>query len=1195
LTAGGNNTSTAYAGSIGGTGGLTKTGSGTLTLSGANTYTGATTVNAGTLQAGSGSAFGVNSAVTLANVAGAALDLNGLNVSIGSLAGGGTTGGNVLLGAGTLTAGGNNTSTTYAGSIGGTGSFIKTGLGAFSLSGANAYTGATTVNAGTLLVNGNQSGAAGLTSVASGATLGGAGMIGGNVNVADGGILAPGNPLGTLTIAGDLTLSNGSILQYEFGQAGVPGGGLNDLTTVGGNLALDGTINVSVPAGGSFGPGVYRAFSYGGALTDNGLTLGTLPTGSEIFVQTAVAGQVNLVNTAGLALNFWDGDAGPKNNNSIDGGDGTWQVGGNNNNWTGSDGAVNADYQPASFAIFGGARGAVTIANTGGAVTASGLQFTTDGYVLGGDTLTLIGSQSVVRVGDGSAADASLVTTIAASLTGATQLVKTDGGTLVLTGVNSYTGGTAINGGTLQISSDANLGAAAGGLSFNGGTLHATGAITSDRAVDLAGSGTFQADAALALNGAVAGAGSLTKTGAGTLTLSGANTYTGATTVNAGTLQAGSGSAFGVNSAVTLADAAGAALDLNGFNVSIGSLAGGGTTGGNVLLGAGTLTAGGNNTSTAYAGSIGGTGGLTKTGSGILTLSGANTYSGGTTISGGTLQISSDANLGAAAGGLRLDGGALHTTGAFTSDRAVEFAGAGTIITDTMLTLNGPFSGPGTLTSGGTGTLVLGGDKSAFAGTILVNNTLVVSGRLCGELSIGNGGRLQGTGTVCSLRNAGTVAPGNSIGTLTVSGPYVGAGGILEIETELGGDASPTDQLVIGGGTSGTTNVLVINDGGTGAATVEGIKIVDVTGGTSSGIFDLLGDYSIAGRPVVVAGAYSYQLVQGGVSTPSDGDWYLRSTQFQPGVPLYESYSGTLQTLNGLPTLEERVGNRQWSGFTNSGVGMWGRVRGTRHRPEADKSSSGADLNIDSWEIQTGFDAALIDDASEVLIAGINGRYGSADARIHSQFGDGDIDTDVFGMGATVTWYSPSGLYVDAQAEFNWYDSHLDSDLLGSLVRGNDGSGEAFSVEVGKRVPVGGSLSVTPQAQIVYSNVRFDRFTDSLGAVVAADDGDSLRARLGLSLDHQASHERDGKTSRMHIYGIANLAYEMLDGTRVDVSGVPLIHRDDRWWGELGVGGSFSWADGRFTIFSEVSGDTSLSNFFDSYSLSANAGFRMRF
>ena len=180
-------------------------------------------------------------------------------------------------------------------------------------------------------------------------------------------------------------------------------------------------------------------------------------------MQTAIAGQVNLVNTAGLALSFWDGDAGPKNNGLIDGGNGVWRIAGGNNNWTGSDGAINADYAQDSFAIFAGAPGTVTIDNGNGDVSASGMQFASDGYVVMGGPLTLTGAQAIVQVGDGSTAGAGYTATIDAALQGSARLVKTDAGTLVLNGNNSYTGGTAINGGTLRIASDANLGDAAGG------------------------------------------------------------------------------------------------------------------------------------------------------------------------------------------------------------------------------------------------------------------------------------------------------------------------------------------------------------------------------------------------------------------------------------------------------------------------------------------------------------------------------------------------------------------------------------------------------------------------------------------------------------------------------------------------------------------------------------------------------------
>jgi autotransporter-associated beta strand protein len=131
--------------------------------------------------------------------------------------------------------------------------------------------------------------------------------------------------------------------------------------------------------------------------------------------------------------------------------------------------------------------------------------------------------------------------TLAASLSGPGGLIKTGAGTMTLSGVNSYQGGTAINGGTVAVTADANLGAAAGGLAFGGGTLQFLSGFTTNRTVTLsAGGGTLDTNGNNAtLAGAIGGAGGLTKVGAGTMTLSGASTYLGGTTVNAGTLQAG--------------------------------------------------------------------------------------------------------------------------------------------------------------------------------------------------------------------------------------------------------------------------------------------------------------------------------------------------------------------------------------------------------------------------------------------------------------------------------------------------------------------------------------------------------------------------------------------------------------------------------------------------------------------------------
>lgn len=139
------------AGSIGA---ITKEGTGTWVLSGVSTYTGATTINAGTLQiSGGNNRLPSATAVTLANTAGAVLDINNLSQQIGSLSGGGTIGGNVTLGTGTLTVG-NASNTTFSGNMSGTnGNLIKVGTGTLVLSGTNSYTGSTTISAGRLEYN----------------------------------------------------------------------------------------------------------------------------------------------------------------------------------------------------------------------------------------------------------------------------------------------------------------------------------------------------------------------------------------------------------------------------------------------------------------------------------------------------------------------------------------------------------------------------------------------------------------------------------------------------------------------------------------------------------------------------------------------------------------------------------------------------------------------------------------------------------------------------------------------------------------------------------------------------------------------------------------------------------------------------------------------------------------------------------
>ncbi|RVI65210.1 autotransporter outer membrane beta-barrel domain-containing protein [Sinorhizobium meliloti] len=701
---------------------LNKTLGGTLTLTGNHTYSTGATIAAGTLQIGNGATAGALTTPTVANNGTLAFNLDS-NYS-------------------------------FTGAISGTGAVNKLGTGVATLTGTNTYKGATNVSAGTLLVNGNQSAATGTTSVASGATLGGTGTIGGNVSVSDGGTLsagAAGNAPGELTINGALTLNNTSNVNVNFGQAGSVGGSLNDLITVGGDLVLDGTLNVAQTPDGTFGPGVYRIFNYGGSLTDSGLAV----TDPDYFVQTAVANQINLVSSEGLALSFWDGDAGPHSNSLVNGGTGTWRAAGDQN-WTDSTGLFAAPFANASFAIFQGAAGTVAVDNANAPVQALGMQFATNGYVIGGDGIELVddstqaGLQSVIRVGDGTAAGAGYVATINSVLSGNTQLVKTDLGTLVLSGANSYTSGTAINGGTLQISADANLGAAGGALSLSGGRLRNTAAVTSTRTVTLnAAGGTLETIGALTLNGTVGGAGTLTKTGADTLVLTGTNTYGGGTLINDGTVE--------VSANANLGNAAGSLTFDGGTLNSVDSF----TAARNVTLNAGggtfdTLAA----TTLTLSNTVGGAGALMKAGAGTLVLTGTNNYGGGTTIGAGTLQLGNGGATGSIIGN-------VLNNGTFAFNRSASYTFAGSI------------SGTGAVEQLGSGVTILTADNSYTGATNVREGTLIVNGDQSGATGLTTveaGGVLGGTGRIggdVDVLDGGALSPGNPgaiPGTLTING-----------------------------------------------------------------------------------------------------------------------------------------------------------------------------------------------------------------------------------------------------------------------------------------------------------------------------------------------------------------------------------------------------------------------------------------
>jgi autotransporter-associated beta strand protein len=419
-------------------GGYYKTGTGELVVTGGAGYGGNTNVVAGTLTAGAENVLAEDSL----HILGTNTRLNLLgDQQIAGLSADSTS--TTELNDYILTLNPQATTSTIEGQLSGSvdSGIVMIGSRLLTLSGDNeGYRGSLRIESGPVHI-GNDFGS--MNTTLNGGTLGGSGRLG--EVVVNGGTLA-GYDGQRLTMSSLELASNARILA-EFGAMSADG-----LFNVNGDLVLDGVLEV-VDVGG-FDPGVYRLFDYGGALTDNGLLIDTVPAGytaDELQVQTSVAGQINVVRYSadvGDTL-FWDGgDSTRWANGAIEGGSGSWGTA--YDSFTTSDGTTNGAQSPnPGFVVFAGRAGEVEVVDP---ASVTGMQFATHGYELYGNNIELIDGERIIRVGDGTAAGEDYGAVISSALSGVGRLVKTDRGTLVLnSNENTYEGGTEVRAGTLEV------------------------------------------------------------------------------------------------------------------------------------------------------------------------------------------------------------------------------------------------------------------------------------------------------------------------------------------------------------------------------------------------------------------------------------------------------------------------------------------------------------------------------------------------------------------------------------------------------------------------------------------------------------------------------------------------------------------------------------------------------------------------
>lgn len=731
----------------------------------------------------------------------------------------------------------------------GTGTLAKQGSGVLSIIGSPSSTNSTAlnVNAGTVLLA-NTSGNAwgtGPVAVASAATIGGAGTTGGTLTTSSGGHIAPGNGVnggGLLTFAGNLTISNGTILDYDLS---TPGGAIgasgNDGLKTTGSIATFGTgLTLNITPGASFGNGTYPLIQFTGvgpaAGSLSNFTTVNGPTKTYGFASSSTTnGFVNL--TVAALTQYWDlngataGAGGSTPNGTWDTATANWSV-----NSAGTVAAVT--WGSANDAVFSAgtdATGSYTVTLTG-TQNANSITFKNGTPTLTGGSLNISGAGGSVSVTTTSSAIDSL-------LVGTAGLTKSGAGTLNLTNSgNSYTGITTISGGILSVTTLAVEGS-------GGGTASSLGSAGNAAANLIINGGTLQ----------------YTNNSGGTTDRSFTIGTAGAT------LDAsGPGGGLNFNSATSAiafsSSGSPASLTLTGTNTgAISAVIGNSGTGTNITS-------------------------ITKTGIGAWTLLGANTYTGTTTVSSGTLQFTTGAiegsgggvasSLGAAgnaASKLVINGGILQFSGASsqTTDRSFTIGASGATLstsgspgtsitfntstpaiafsssnTPTTLNLTGQpntsgslgavlgnnGSGVVSLVKNGLGTWTLAATDTYTGATTVSLGTLNVNGSIANSAVTVNGGALGGTGTVgaVTINSGGAISPGNSPGTLSAGNTTWNGGGAYtwEINSVAGGGttATPTGNLAGSQGHDPGWDTLAVNGTLTIGATTGNSFIVNVTG-----------------------------------------------------------------------------------------------------------------------------------------------------------------------------------------------------------------------------------------------------------------------------------------------------------------------------------------------------------------------------
>ncbi|WP_159565664.1 autotransporter outer membrane beta-barrel domain-containing protein [Budvicia diplopodorum] len=487
------------------------------------------------------------------------------------------------------------------------------------------------------------------------------------------------------------------------------------------------------------------------------------------------------------------------------------------------------------------------------------------------------------------------------------------------------------------------------------------------------------------------------------------------------------------------------------------------------------------------------------------------------------------------------------------------------------------------IVTGGNGNVLNAENASQLtlkADSSILNGDLQVSNDSTADVSLRNGSVLKGAAhnvTVLNMDNSQWLMSADSdlrslnsnssvisfnqpvlgvFKTLTI-GNLSGNGSTFVLNTVLneGDSNAQSDKIHIIGDATGNHSLVVNNAGGLGALTVgDGIQVVSIDG-TSGSKFKL--------GNTVSAGAYEYQLYQGG-STDAN-DWYLRTylpsptpdptdyvIAYRPEVAGYIAapYLNQQYGFDTIGTLHERIGDNVTRGNNDT----WARMGGQHRTNDAGRFG----YRGGSWFVQFGSDLYQDKTDSGTLVSsGLMVTMGTQSTdtqdRLRSlnptlSVNTGKVVSDAVSLGGYYTRMAQDNSYLDLVGQGTYYHNKYESDHRAN----QNGYGAVLSGEVGKPFALGGNMTLEPQAQLMYQYLYLDSFNDGVSNIDNTSSHSGL-ARGGLRLSYEVTTIKP--------YVVVDAVQRLGGNTSVGIGDTDVsADFTDGWW-QTGAGVSVQLAE----------------------------------